>query len=63
MKRFPVGIFKSGVPHIDIPQDHAFIATLYKFAEKYNIKYILNGGISLQNVFAILWNGYTMELI
>ena len=30
--------------HLDIPQDHAFIATLYKFAEQHNIKYILNGG-------------------
>ncbi|MGE5355535.1 MAG: N-acetyl sugar amidotransferase [Deltaproteobacteria bacterium] len=44
MKDFQLAFFKSGVPHIDIPQDHAFIATLYKFAHKYNIKYILNGG-------------------
>jgi len=44
MKDFQLAFFKSGVPHIDIPQDHAFIATLYHFAEKYKIKYILNGG-------------------
>lgn len=44
MKDFQLAFFKSGVPHIDIPQDHAFIATLYYFAEKYKIKYILNGG-------------------
>jgi N-acetyl sugar amidotransferase len=44
MRDLQLAFFKSGVPHIDIPQDHAFIATLYKFAEKYNIKYILNGG-------------------
>ena len=44
MKDFQLAFFKSGVPHIDIPQDHAFIATLYNFAEEYNIKYILNGG-------------------
>ena len=44
MKDFQLAFFKSGVPHIDIPQDHAFIATLYRFADKYNIKYILNGG-------------------
>jgi N-acetyl sugar amidotransferase len=44
MKDFQLAFFKSGVPHIDIPQDHAFIATLYNFAEKYKIKYILNGG-------------------
>lgn len=44
MRDFQLSFFKSGVPHIDIPQDHAFIAVLYRFAEKYNIKYILNGG-------------------
>ena len=43
MKDFQLAFFKSGMPHIDIPQDHAFIATLYKFADKHNIKYIING--------------------
>ena len=44
MKDFQLTCFKSGIPHLDIPQDHAFIATLYNFADKHNIKYILNGG-------------------
>ena len=44
MKDFQLAFFKSGVSHIDIPQDHAFVGTLYNFAEKYKIKYILNGG-------------------
>jgi N-acetyl sugar amidotransferase len=44
MRDFQLAFFKSGVPHIDIPQDHAFIATLYNFAAKHKIKYILNGG-------------------
>jgi len=44
MRDFQLAWFKSGVPHIDIPQDHAFVATLYNFADKYGIKYILNGG-------------------
>lgn len=44
MRDFQLAWFKSGLPHIDIAQDHAFIATLYNFADKYNIKYILNGG-------------------
>jgi N-acetyl sugar amidotransferase len=44
MRKLQLAFFKSGVPHIDIPQDMAFIATLYNFAYKYNIKYILNGG-------------------
>lgn len=44
MRDFQLAFFKAGVPHIDIPQDHAFIATLYNFASEYDIKYILNGG-------------------
>ncbi len=44
MKDLQLSFIKSGVPHIDTPQDHAFFATMYKFASKYNIKYILTGG-------------------
>jgi N-acetyl sugar amidotransferase len=44
MRDFQLAWFKAGVPHLDIPQDHAFIATLYRFADRHNIKYILNGG-------------------
>lgn len=44
MKDFQLAFFKSGVPHLDIPQDHAFVAVLDNYAEKYNIRYILNGG-------------------
>lgn len=39
-----LAFFKSGVPHLDIPQDHAFVAVLDNYAKKFNIKYILNGG-------------------
>lgn len=44
MRNFQLAMFKSGVPHLDIPQDHAFISVLYKFANTHRIKYILNGG-------------------
>jgi N-acetyl sugar amidotransferase len=44
MKDLQLAFFKSGVSHIDTPQDHAFFATMYKFASKHNIKYILTGG-------------------
>ncbi|MDC6362079.1 MULTISPECIES: N-acetyl sugar amidotransferase [Flavobacteriaceae] len=44
IKDLQLAYFKSGVPHIDTPQDHAFFATMYKFASKHNIKYILTGG-------------------
>lgn len=44
MKDLQLAYFKSGVPHIDTPQDHAFFATMYKFASKHSIKHILTGG-------------------
>ena len=44
MKDFQLALFKSGTPHLDLAQDHAFFATMYNYARKYNIKYILNGG-------------------
>ena len=43
MKDLQTAFFKSGVSHIDTPQDHAFFATMYKFASKNRIKHILTG--------------------
>lgn len=43
MRDLQLAFFKSGVPHIDTPQDHAFFATMYKFAEEHDVKYILTG--------------------
>lgn len=43
MKDLQLAFFKSGVPHVDAPQDHSFFATMYKFAEKYKVKNILTG--------------------
>ena len=44
MRNFQLALFKSGVPHLDIPQDLAFISMLFKYANKHKIKYIMNGG-------------------
>lgn len=44
MKDLQLAFFKSGVPHIDTPQDHAFFATMYQFASRYGVKHILTGG-------------------
>lgn len=43
MRDLQLAFFKSGVSHIDTPQDHAFFATMYKFAELHKVKYILTG--------------------
>lgn len=44
IKDLQLSFFKSGVSHVDTPQDHSFFATMYKFASKHNIKHILTGG-------------------
>lgn len=44
IRDFQLAYFKSGVPHLDTPQDNAFVAVLDNYAAKYGIKYILNGG-------------------
>jgi N-acetyl sugar amidotransferase len=43
MKDLQLAFFKSGVAHIDTPQDHAFFATMYKFAVQYGVRDILTG--------------------
>jgi N-acetyl sugar amidotransferase len=67
MRDFQLGFFKSGISQIDIPQDHAFVASLYKFANKYDIKHIMNGGnIStecVRNPLQWLYYGTDMWLI
>ena len=44
MKDLQRSFFKAQVANIDIPQDLAFFAALYKFAYKNKFKYILTGG-------------------
>jgi N-acetyl sugar amidotransferase len=43
MKDLQRAFFRSGVSHIDTPQDHAFFAVMYKFATQNNVKHILTG--------------------
>ncbi|MBU3632898.1 N-acetyl sugar amidotransferase [Polynucleobacter sp. AP-Feld-500C-C5] len=64
MKDFQLALFKSGVPNLDIPQDHANLTTLYHFANKYRIKYILNGGnISTECVqYPMSWFYYGTDM-
>lgn len=43
MKDLQRAFFRSGVSHIDTPQDHSFFATMYKFATKHGVRHILTG--------------------
>lgn len=43
MKDLQVAFFRAQVPHLDTPQDHAFFAGLYRFAESQGFKYVITG--------------------
>ncbi len=56
MKDLQLAFFKSNVPNCDIPQDHAFVAGVYKTAIKFDIKYMINGyNISTESILPKSW--------
>ncbi|MFY7964195.1 MAG: N-acetyl sugar amidotransferase [Chitinophagaceae bacterium] len=58
IKDLQLAFLKSGIANLDVPQDHAFIASLYQEAKKYKIKYILNGGnMATESILPKAW-GY-----
>lgn len=58
MRDLQLAFFKSSIANLDVPQDHCFIASLYQEAEKYGIKYIMNGGnMATESILPTAW-GY-----
>lgn len=43
MKDLQLAFLKSQIPDQDLPQDAAFFSSLYKFARRYKIKYVITG--------------------
>lgn len=57
-KDIQLSFLKASVPDGEVPTDHAIIAILYKMANKYNIKYILNGvNFATESIIPLKW-GY-----
>ena len=64
IKDLQLSYLKSGVANQDVPQDLAFFSSLYHFAIKNNIKYIINGGnIATESVFPSSWHHSAMDSI
>ncbi|MDA9358860.1 N-acetyl sugar amidotransferase [Flavobacteriaceae bacterium] len=64
MKNLHLAYLKSGISNQDVPQDHIFFSTLYHYATKNNIKYILSGGnIATESIFPASWHGSAMDAI
>jgi len=57
-KDLQLSFFKASVPNIEMVTDHAIIATLYRVATKYKIKYLLSGSnIVTEGILPSAW-GY-----
>tara|TARA_B100000780_G_scaffold269838_1_gene229029 strand:- start:3036 stop:4196 length:1161 start_codon:yes stop_codon:yes gene_type:complete len=63
MKSLQLAFLKSGVSHLDTPQDHAFFAYLHQYAKKFNLTRIISGGnLSTEAVQVPLkWIYYTSD--
>lgn len=62
MKDLQLAYMKSGIANQDVPQDHAFFASLYHFATKFNINYIISGGnLATEGVFPDSWHWSAMD--
>ncbi len=59
MQRVQRAFLKSRVINQDIPQDHAFFASLYRYAVNSKIEYVLNGSnIASESILPLAWRGY-----
>jgi len=64
MKDLQVAYLKSSLANQDVPQDHAFFATLYEQALKYNIKYFLTGyNLATESILPSSWGYNAMDSI
>ncbi|MGD0753803.1 MAG: N-acetyl sugar amidotransferase [Bacteroidales bacterium] len=62
MKDLQRAFFKASLPDQDIPQDHAIFAALYNFADRNNIKYVLNGlNFATESIMPENWGYQAMD--
>jgi aminotransferase len=63
MKNLQLAYLNSGVYNQDVPQDHAFVAGMYKMANKYNIQNMVSGHSSATENIPNLWQHDAMDFI
>ena len=62
MQDLQLAFFKSQLANQDVPQDHAFFATLYHVANKNGIKYFLSGGnLATESILPSSWGYDAMD--
>lgn len=64
MRDLQLAYLRAGVPNQDVPQDHVFFASLYQFATRNRIRYVLSGGnIATEAIFPLSWHPSAMDAI
>jgi aminotransferase len=64
MRDLHLAYLRAGIANQDVPQDHVFFASLYHFATRNGIRYILSGGnIATEGIFPKAWHGSAMDSI
>lgn len=64
MRDLQLAYLRAGVANQDVPQDHAFFASMYHFSVKNKIKYIISGGnLATESVFPKAWHHSAMDAI
>ena len=64
MRDLQLAYLRSGLSNQDVPQDHAFFANLYHYANLHGIRHVLSGGnIATEGVFPKAWHGPAMDAI
>lgn len=62
MKDLQLAYLKSGIANQDVPQDHAFFASLYHFATKHGVNYVVSGGnLATESIFPKSWHWSAMD--
>jgi aminotransferase len=62
MRDLQVAFLRAGVPNQDIPQDHAFMAGVYRFAVQQKIRWVLSGGnYATEGILPQAWGYNAMD--
>jgi N-acetyl sugar amidotransferase len=62
MREMQLAFLRSNLANQDVPQDHAFFAALYKYAEKAGIKYVFNGSnFATESILPSAWGYDAMD--
>lgn len=64
MRDLQLAYLRAAVANQDVPQDHIFFASLYHFAARNQVRYILSGGnLATEGIFPSAWHGSAMDAI